>query len=217
MKKGILRIVLLAIAGGVIGTVLTFGTIHAGLTWYTNTRKYVTNDIADYGNYTGNYNNRFANEFITSFFPEKIEDNFEDVSYSYRALKVDEYAFEAVLEFTIEDPQEYRAFIEEYTEGMEASAFSYDDTFVEFVVSDEFRSDYIGDRSDPEKLPEVMEIRRAKIGKILCSDQEQRIIFVALGVRDGGVVGTDYLCVYFDRFQINPWEYATYYDEKPGA
>lgn len=51
------------------------------------------------------------------------------------------------------------------------------------------------------------QILYAKIGKILYSPEEQRIIYVAIGVYDGGGIGTNYLNVFFERFQIDPIEY----------
>ena len=70
-----------------------------------------TNDIADYGIIKGNYDNERPKEFVFSFFPKTIEDYFSDVSYHYKAKKGDTYAYEVYLEFVIQDPQTYNAFI----------------------------------------------------------------------------------------------------------
>ena len=167
-------------------------------------KQYVTNDIADYGKYTGNYDDESVQEFITAFFPNEIESTFSDVQYSYRAQKNDSYAFEAYLSFTISDIEQYDAFIESYTTGLTKSTFRYNDSYWEYTVVDEFFPD------PPDTEGKDIHIRYAKIGKILCCPEKQEIIFVALGVYDGGVVKTDFLCVYFDRFNIDPREYAVH-------
>lgn len=174
-------------------------------------RQYITTDISDYGNYVGNYDNKSVQEFVNSFFPEKLEDNFTDISYSYRAQKNDAYAFEVYLEFTIEDIDELNAFLEQYTFGITEKEFSYDSTYNEYVIADIFEPTNISQIEDAE-LEEIdyekTHIRYAKIGKILYSSSEQKFIFVALGVYDGGIATTDFLCTYFERFDINPLEYS---------
>lgn len=159
-------------------------------------RQYVTTDLEDYGNYVGNYDNDFAETFTASFFPEKIEDNFEDVKYSYRAQKGDTYAFEAYLEFQIEDEASFQSYVFEKI-GDGAIDFQYDLDFKEYVISDEFQ--LAGEESHG--------IRSAKIGKILYSEKDHRVIYVAIGVYDGGLVKTDFLCEYFNRFEIDPTNY----------
>jgi len=173
----------------------------AVLVFWAIPRQYVTTDIADYGKYKGNYDNKTVREFISSFFPDEIESDYSNVTYSYRAQKNDAYAFEAYLSFVIEDEMQYNAFVEEHTAGLNQQAFRYDAAYWEYVVIDEF---------DPSSQYEngIVSIRYAKIGKILCNPEKQEVIFVAMGVYDGGVAKTDFLCVYFNRFQIDPKEYA---------
>ena len=161
-------------------------------------RQYITTDINDYGKYVGNYDNDFAQEFIPSFFPKEIDDTFADVKYSYRAQKGDSYAFEAYLEFKIEDVEKFKAYIGDEICGKSVE-FKYDSDFKEYIVSDEFQP----------TGSERNGIRYAKIGKILYSEANQRIIYVAMGVYDGGGVTTDFLCEYFNRFNINPATYKT--------
>lgn len=161
------------------------------------TQQYSTTNVSDYGKYVGNYDNDFPEEFINSFFPEKIEINFSDVKYSYKAQKGDTYAFEAYLEFQIENEAEFQSYISEKT-GNSAVKFKYDSDFKEYVIFDEFQLN--GEESKS--------IRGAKIGKILYSEKDQRIIYVAIGVYDGGMVTTDFLCQYFERFDIDPTKYA---------
>ena len=160
-------------------------------------QQYSTTNVSDYGKYVGNYDNDFPEEFINSFFPEKIEINFSDVKYSYRAQKGDTYAFEAYLEFQIEKESEFQSYVYEKI-GNSAMNFKYDSDFKEYVIFDEFQLN--GEESKS--------IRGAKIGKILYSEKNQRIIYVAIGVYDGGMVTTDFLCKYFERFDIDPIKYA---------
>lgn len=170
-------------------------------------KQYVTSDIADYGQYTGNYDNKSAQAFISSFFPEQIEDTFSDITYSYRAQKNDAYAFEAYLAFKIEDSDAYTAFVEKYTAGKECSEFRYDNTYDAYTLIDEFLP-VTSDSQQTENMDDDIHIQYAKIGKILCAPNRQEVIFIALGVYDGGIVTTDFLTVYFDQFEIDPLEYA---------
>ena len=174
------------------------------LVWSVLPRQYTTNDIEKYGKFTGNYDNDFPREFTTSFFPEQIEDFFSEVTYSYRAQKNDTYAFEVYLEYVIEDADVFESFVKEKTVGLASKAFSYDASFVEYTVADVFEGTIWQEESDMS--PDVS-IDYAKIGKILCSKEEQRIIFVALGVYDGGMASSDFLTVYFNRFGIDARNY----------
>lgn len=192
MRKRILYIVL-AILGAILLNILLFILL---LVHFVQPRQYVTTDLSDYGHYQGNYDNEYVQTFITSFFPEEIDNSWSDVDYSYRAQKNDTYAFEAYLEFYIEDPEEFQKLIHQYTNG-NACDFQYDSGFKEYVIADDFQLT----RSDSNH------IESCKIGKILYSEESQRIIFVAIGVYDGGATTTDFLCVYFNRFNIDPQNY----------
>lgn len=172
-------------------------------------RLYSTTDLNDYGKYVGNYDNKSVKEFVTSFFPEEIEDDFTDVRYSYRARKGDPYAFEACLEFRIEDTSEFKTYIADKTGG-NAVDFEYDSDFKEYIISDNF------ELVDSDDGSASTSIGYARIGKILYSEKEQRIIYVALGVYDGGLADADYLCVYFNRFGIDPFEYEEGREFVPG-
>lgn len=174
------------------------------LLWSFTPRQYSTDNVEEYGKYIGNYNNDIPCEFITSFFPECIDTTFVDVIYSYRAQKGDTYAYEAYLEFVIEDAELYESFIQQKTAQWASKPFLYDSTFTEYTVSDVFEPTNLNGNIN---MNTPVSIRYAKIGKILCSKEEQRIIFVALGVYDGGIAKTDFLTVYFNRFEIDPASY----------
>lgn len=198
-----MRRTLLSILGGLLLLLIVIITI---MVISVIPRQYVTNNLADYGQYIGNYDNETVQEFISSFFPGKLEPTFSNVVYSYRAQKNDTYAFEAYLEFTIKDADEYQAFVARYTADKPESQFLYDEMFTEYTVIDDFRPS----THESRPVEDVgVAIQYAKIGKILCSPSDQKVIFVALGVYDGGVASTKFLTVYFDRFQINPLQYRT--------
>ena len=171
--------------------------------------RYVTTDISDYGNFVGNCDNDYAKEYISDFLPGKIESYFMDVEYSYRAIEDGNYSYEAYLEFRIDDPETFRAFIG--ADIMENSTvFSYDPQFKEYVLSERIGlSDItISEESD------AYYIQSAQITKILYAEETGQIIYVVLGVRDGWFATTDFLCKYFDRFDIDPKEYELALEEK---
>jgi len=184
--------------------VLVLMSVIAILLWLAPIQRYETTDIGDYGKYTGNFNNETPRSFITTFFPEEIRDIFTHVVYSYRAEKLDTFAFEAYLEFTIEDPAEFHRYIDELGADKEWQPFAFDSGYMEHSVSNEL---VLGDPSKDEKAQQVYYIEEAMIGKILYSEKDNTIIYVAIGVYDGGGARTDYLSVFFERFGIDPQAY----------
>lgn len=169
---------------------------------------YETTDIADYGEYAGNFDNKTPSAFITSFFPEKIDESFKNVRYVYRARKGDSYAYEAYLEFTISDDTAFEAYIRENINEKELQAFSYDDNIQQWIKSDIFDLRSTQEEEDICGGYKGFRIGYAIIGKILINKNENTIIYVALGVNDGGIVTTGYLREYFQQFGIDPLEYA---------
>ena len=192
--------IVIAALGGIL--LLICALLAAMIFTYGCPKQYITTDIADYGKYTGNYDDEYVQQFVNAFFPDEIEAAFSNVQYSYRAQKGDTYAFEAYLSFTIEDKSLYDAFVKSHTDGIPKSVFRYDNAYEEYMLFDEL------ELSHKENESRNIHIRYAKIKKILCCPEKQEIIFVALGVYDGGIVKTDFLCNYFDRFCIDPREYA---------
>lgn len=160
---------------------------------------YTTNSIADYGNFQGNYDNSMPTEFICSFFPDGIEDYFLDTIYHYRAIKGDAYAFEAYLEFTIADPIVFRNYLESIVDPDSMTPFIYDSRFSGLSISDIYDIDISG------SMPAI---DQAQIGKILVNKTEQRIVFWALGVYDGGRTSTNDLDFFFTQYEISPVRYA---------
>lgn len=206
MKK-----IFLLVLAGLGGALLTFILFVTVLVDSVIPKQYSTTNISDYGRYTGNNTNKFAQEFIPSFFPEQIEPYFSDVQYSYRAQKNDAYAFEAYLEFTLPDDKTYNAFVAKHTAGMDCTKFLYAPEYTEYSIANTFA---LVIRENNSADTGSASIGDARIGKILCKPNERRVIFVAIGVYDGGIVETDFLSVFFNRFQINPREYARTADSR---
>jgi len=159
-----------------------------------------TNDVADYGTYVGNFDNETPAEFISSFFPESIESSFSDVIYHYKAKKGDTYAYEAYLEFVINDPEQFSSYIENNLDRNACYVFSYDPSYQVYVISEMLEL-----HNEPEyQAQNAYPISRAKFGIALFSETEQKVIYFALGMYDGGGTTTAELNYFFDRFQIDP-------------
>ena len=195
MKKTALMVIICLLLACVVPFLLLMG-------WVSYTPQLVTTDISDYGTFKGNYDNKSVNSYITSFFPKSISEEFENISYSYRAQKGDAYAYEAYLSFSITDKEKFEDFINSHIAGLEAKPFFYDSAYVEYTIDDIFVPEKDSNTSSTH-------IQYAKIGKILCNFKENKVVFIALGVYDGGLVETEFLSVYFNHFQIDPGEYST--------
>ena len=165
---------------------------------------YETNNIADYGIVKGNYDNDSPKRYISSFFPEKIEDYFSDITYHYKAKKLDTYAFEMYLEFEIQDTDKYASFISNISNviGNEVSEpFYFAPAYQAYYISNYLT---IFESNDEDRPPYI---ENALIGLVLFSEEEQRIIFLALGMYDGGGANAEELGFFFNRFEIDPLEY----------
>ncbi len=162
------------------------------------------NDISEYGIFNGTHDDNHVRSQIEAFFPEKIEDFFEVVKYAYCAENVDSYGYEAYLEIRIEDRETFNNYIQSITAAAWTD-FSHCEGYQEYTISDDIHvwlSEANQDASDP-----CYQIEWADIRKILYSSQEQTIIYVAIGVYDGGAADTEFLGVFFNRFDIDPLEY----------
>ena len=197
--KNLLKVLIISVSFWALIIVLIVGAL-----LLTKPKQYATSDINNYGNYIGNADNQFASKYISAFFPEIIESSFTDVTYSYRAQNLGNYAFEAYLEFVIEDEKAFHEFISGKTSGLECKEFPYDPNFVEYTLDDMLDIDVI---NGEDKQNRQIWISTARIGKILCNAEEHRIIFVAMAMRDAWDAYSDYFCCYFDRFNIDPTKY----------
>ena len=167
-------------------------------------KTYHTTDIANYGKIVGNFDNERPSAFIKSFFPKEVSNAFVDVAYSYRAQKLDTYGYEAYLEFRVDDPQVFSKLIESVAESEEWNEFAYDADYMEYCIDDTLHLH----KADRCKEAGYYYIEYANIGKVLYSAQTQTMIFVAIGVYDGGGTDTRFLSTFFDRFHIEPAQYA---------
>ena len=161
-----------------------------------------TTDIADYGVITGNYDNETPKEFVFSFFPEKISDDYSNVSYQYTAQKGDAYACQVWLEFDIEDEEKFTDFISAYTDAEQTDIFQYDSDYMDYTVLNHFELTH----AESDK-PGDIHIEYAEIGKILYNQETQHIICYALCMYDGGYSTTKIFGDFFTRFNIDPVEY----------
>lgn len=160
----------------------------------------IITDISDYGVFTGNRRNDYVEELITSFFPEEITEDFSDVIYSYHAIKESTYTFEAYLEFTIEDSEAFFEQIAAIAPENEWNKFEYDDKFREYNYTNGL--ELIQMYQEPKTCFEW-----AEICKVLYSEEDHRVIYVAIGVDNDSFVEVSELSVFFERFQVDPEEY----------
>ena len=176
-------------------------------TWYS------TDDIAEYGIIQWNGDNEIPENFIKSFFPEQIEPYFENVTYQYKAVHWCSYNCEIYLEFTIEDQEVFREFVDEHTKGITPVEFAYDPAYDDYVIKNDL---YV----EIEDLIETRDGMRyyflgdgARMGRILVDEDRQQIIFTAIYVSQccGGFTG-DY--DFYSRFDIDPLEYSDRFCEK---
>lgn len=158
---------------------------------------YETDDMQDYGVIIGNCDNGPPADFITSFFPEKIDEEFSQTIYHYKAKAFDTYAYEAYLEFVIGDADVFSSFLNKYVDTTKAKPFLYDDSLLEYSLSN------VISLQTPTRENGAYAIDYAEVGKILYSTDDQRMIFVAIGVYDGGGTDTSELDYFFSKYQID--------------
>lgn len=162
----------------------------------------VRTSVSEFGNYTGSGCDEFTQEYIHSFFPEQIADSFSNVKYSYKAGGNNTYGFEAFLEFSIDDTEEFKSFADRIADETAWEPFAFDNKYEAFVL-DNCLDISEGIIENPES-DYYHPIERAKIRIVLKNDDTQTIMFWALGVYDGGGIGTNFLNAFFDRFNIDP-------------
>ena len=176
----------------------------AMLTWKAS-QMVVYTDVSEYGIYTGTGANDFVRDYINSFFPEEIEEFFTDVKYSYKAPGENAYDFEAYLEFTITDADTFEQYVENIAPESAWETFPFDADYRIYMLENRFdintEKEY-----DPESIY-YYPIEGARIRAVLYHAETQTIIFWALGVYDGGGIGTNCLNTFFTRFGIDPVVY----------
>jgi len=204
-----LQILVVALIGILLLSILGIAAINAIPT------DYETTDIGEYGNYVG-VAEKVQGEFMDRFFPEAILPEFENVQYQFRSRTVDTYGFEAYLEFTFRDADDFEAFIQNNTAGMRKGQFYFNDSYQEYVLVNEdtgniYDSILLSDDSYSDEAGTVhYYINYAGIAKILANPSELRVIYIAVAVFDGGGTDTGFLNAFFSRFDIDPKEYEQY-------
>ncbi len=203
----------------ILGTILliwvgAFCLLHLGLFLWSQKpfedSCYVTEDPAEYRDFalTRCYNRAML--FTSTFLPEEIPGDAANVVYSYRAEDLDAYGYEVYLEFTLEDPVEFEAHMTAAAPEGAWHTFSQDSRFLEYSIAQELSLRTLDTREGKSYAHPYIE--SASIGKVLCNPEDQCFIYVALEVFDGGGVNTEFLCRYFERFDIDPVNIATHLD-----
>lgn len=164
-----------------------------------------TEEIAEYGVIDGNNDNEVPEEFFMRFFPEQIMPYFENVTYQYKAKDWCTYNCEMYLEFTISDPEQFRTYAAELTEGMTAQEFPYDAKYDDYIVNNHL---YVEPFSSSEPGNERYFLcNGARMGRILVCQEEQKIICTGMLVTSCcGGFAEEY--DFYTRFGINPQEYS---------
>lgn len=192
----------------IVITIIVF--LPATLLWLSGDGAvYETTNINDYGKIRNNYDNDTPKEFIFSFFPAEIQDCFSNITYHYKAKKFDTYAYECYLEFTVDDSDTFDQIVQCYANPSQSVPFAYDNSFKDYTVSDYLCLQPIEDSQT------AYPIEGAEFGKILYRQDDRRIIFIALGVYDGGGTTTAELGYFFAKFAIDPQELETHLNEPP--
>lgn len=167
---------------------------------------YETNDVANYGIIKGNYNNDKPKKYIFSFFPEKIEEYFCDVTYHYKAEKSGAYAFEMYLEFEIQDADKYASFVSNVIGDGACEPFHFDPAYQAYYISNYITLDQFLMKDDPNySESDPYFIDNAQVGLMLFSEEEQRVVFFALGMYESTYL--EDFSFFFNRFEIDPLEY----------
>ena len=161
---------------------------------------YQTTDIKDYGNFIGTYDDETLKKTILAYFPDEIQDNFEIIKYSYKAIKGDSISCEAYLEFSIDDEEEFDSYVSQMTNETDTTVFEYDSSFREYVKQDYLLFSFADKHN----------IESADIRKVLYSDETNTMIFVYIVVYDGGYTRSDSYNEYFSRFGIDMYSVEHY-------
>ena len=163
---------------------------------------YETNAVSDYGripNVEFNPNEKMQEAF-SLIFPKRIEEDFQDVHYHYRAVnRHDEWTAEMYLEFNFDTEERFYQYVVRIAPLNDFTSFSYADGWYEYVWNDYFRR--------REEKENQVRLRGADIEKVLINPEELRVVHVALCSQETAVP-VETLTEYFDRFQIDPRQYG---------
>ena len=208
-------IIVTAIISGLLSHVLLlFSGIQLLLVLALNDDKnydeiYSTESIEDYGIYEGRYDTEAVAEHISSLFPSEIEESFSDVQYSFCASESPEdYAYEAYLEFVIEDDEEFENFRQRVVGDLPSSVFEYDESFIQYTQCKNMSISAFHGDGGVNYPPHDILIGSTQIGIILVSSDSNRFIFWQLRAEANTFYTCDMTTRFFTRFNINPMEYT---------
>lgn len=183
--------------------------------WSEIPMDYETRDTSDYGVLIGN-SEEYMHSYINRFFPDVIPNDAQNVTYVFRSRSVDERAFEVYLEYVIEDEISFVDHVESSTNGLFARPFNYNSSYQEYIVYEQ-DDGYLHDEILLNRMyylegnpKPFYKIESASIAKILVNYSEHRIIYVALSVFNGGAADTEFFSEYFNRFDLDPYQYEIY-------
>lgn len=186
---------------------------------------YMTTDLAEYGICSGNEDNKTPQKQMDAFFPGQLEPYFEDIAYTYSAKNVDSYGFEAYLEFTIRDSEQFAAYLNDTLPQTDAVEFPFGEGFQVYILENALELGTVPETRQPQISAEKahaaplvqpvedrpwISIGYAKVSLILVSREEQRVIYSAMGVGNEGVAGTTELDRLLTRFDIDPLALAAF-------
>ena len=173
---------------------------------------YETDDPGDYGNLMGFEDDSKASQMFRELFPATLLPVFQNETYHYKARNAFDYgwACEIYLEFTIDDGQIFRDYIDSVAPMERFAAFSYDPDYLEYSLTEpEF---FLGwQRTDRKRnvIPGEFWIDRADIEKVLIEPDEHRVIFWGFSVgKEGAFSTTSDFLFFFNRFRIDPAEFS---------
>ena len=198
------KVLLVIVAAVILAYVGGVGMYYIlGIDFYGTFLEITVTDIRHYGVYNGNRDNKIPSKFIRSYFPEKIMPYFTDPVYHYKSQRPGIYACEAWLEFTIEEEKFFEGHYSELQQLGSPQPFPYNDAYEVWVISNELDLyEQVEYREEPE-----LAISYSKIGFILCDKEEQRFIYAALLVANGGTAPVEVLSYIWDKLDIDPIEY----------
>lgn len=176
--------------------------------WSKNSTPFITTSISDYGYYRGNIDDLPPTEFINSFFPQSIESCFSEVTYYYRGQGDDTYACEAYLEFCIHDLEAFNEHYLSLSQFGPPLLVNFDQQYEIWIINSDLRlskdSPILRASNSSAGSETNYPIRFANVGLILCNLEQQRLIYSAIMVFDGGAATTDELGYFIKRFDLTP-------------
>ena len=177
--------------------VALFGATMTGCDEY---KLYEETDISQYGNF---YSSRWHKEvdisqYTQNIMPEKIEDFFTVVRYSYRMMHGAAF-HEAYLEVVIEDETTFQSYTHQLLLDKETETFFYNNSFLECVYTDVISIDEIVDGK--------AYLGASEIQKVLVSDETNTLIFLSFVYPYTTDMVESWYVYYFERFEIDVLNY----------